>query len=659
MRVDLAESFIEWALDPARNLEERFATLTVVEMCVAWDEVRRKVYDNDFEKRRAMWKARKLNPAYVPVLKEEEVRIAAGQLEGLISFSTHASDDRPIRDLEVLRFTPNLETLSLSGCAIEHYEFMRHLPKVHTLYIHGDDTEDMRGIGHCRSLRFLHIRNQCPWPRLDGWEQLVSLETLVWHGSGLAFLSVPELPALRRFYLEYGHHHTQGVSTIKDFNQLPAMPLLEHFTGWHFYRLDGIERYPRLRSLVIAGCFPSLEKLACLKQLTHLTIGNDEISDIKPLLAVPELHQLRIRTKRPHDYSFLAEAPQLREVRALGCDVPQVDLHTLSHILSGWEDRFAAAEPRPLPPLVLRAHYKDQTVNPPESFAYSEYDETGWHGNRLFQESEEEWVRLQLVAALEDSGLMKLPGIEVVGRHVVEEHVPFIWFSHVNARKRELGLRLHTIHAISRLRDIIACIRGVFVRTRYRWSVLITGDPNSSDYDYLEQGRKRTPEEEAEDERSTQEHFEKKRKEEQEYLARELRLRMLKEDGQEPNPADFNPPPPPKDEGKGGGVATLTKTEDEEPPPMKFDPPNLDYDNRDDEDDSEGGLAEGEPGQEDNDEHWLPLPPHVDPNTFWAELVLYITVTEDYILTGRQRVTSMEYLMDLKTEWPDEPEEQK
>jgi len=659
MSLDPAESFIDWALNPARTLEERFATLTVVEMCVIWDEVRRKVHCHDYETRRAMWEARRLNPAYVPLLREEEVRITAGQLEGLTSYSTNLSGDRPIRDLGVLRFMPNLETLSLSGCEVGHYEVMRHLPNLHTLYIHGGDTEDLRGIGHCRSVRFLHIRNECPWPRLDGWEQLVNLETLVWYGSGLAFLSVPELPALRRFDLEYGQYYTQSVNTIKDFHQLPAMPLLEHFTGWHFYRLDGIERYPRLRALIIVGCFPSLEKLSCLKQLTHLTIGNDDIPDIKPLLAVPELHQLRIRTKRPHDYSILADAPQLREVRAHGCDVPQVDLHTLSHILPGWEDRLAAAEPRALPPPVLRAQYKDQEENPRESFAYSECDETGWHGNRLFQENEEEWVREQLVAALEDAGLMKLPGLEVSGRHAEEEHVPYRWFSHASTRSRELGLRLHTIQVISRLRDIIACIRSVLVRTRYRWSVQITGSPNSSDYDYLETRRKRTPEEEAEDERESREYYEKKRKEEQEYLARELRLRMLKEDGQEPDPADFNPTPPPKDGGKSGGVATLTKPEDEEPPPMKFDPPNLDYGNEDDEDDSKGGLAEGEPGQEDNDEHWLPLPPHVDPNTFWADLYLYITVTEDCIHTGRQHVTAVEYLMDQKIEWPDEPEEQK
>ena len=62
-----SESFILWALDGARTLEERFTLELLVEMGVSYWNAQHKTYSHtNWEAKRELERQRSLNPAYQP-----------------------------------------------------------------------------------------------------------------------------------------------------------------------------------------------------------------------------------------------------------------------------------------------------------------------------------------------------------------------------------------------------------------------------------------------------------------------------------------------------------------------------------------------------------------------------------------------------------------
>jgi len=659
------EAFVEWALDRARTVEERFSVLLLLEACA------KDLYPGNWQSQTKRREARRYNAAWVPELDPEAVRVTAGKLEEVTGYPKRVDDDRAVRDFEILRFLPNVKGLSIGaemtdlemlhhvpglenlgvGGAMMDISGLRHVPLLTELCVGGLRLEDYRPVSLCRKLRSLNVQCSFPWPRIEGWESLVELEDLYWTGSALGFLSVKRLPAVRKMTLHCGQPNGDGA--LRDFTQLPEMPELRLLDIRHLFYLDGIERCPKLINAVIGGPILSAAPVATLAALTHLTLRSDHLAEVRSLAACPALHQLLVFGKRPQDFTPLAEAPQLHEVRVFGCETPQVDLDMLRVVLPDWDDYFATPEPRALQELELVV-CPGGTGDP--QWPRGEYPEntTDWQANPAFRHNEHAWVGRRLQAALDAQGMTREDGYRVDSYHVPkpEPGKPAGRFEGgAGDGHRRVTLWLLGTRTIGRLREIVNCLRPSLAGLAHPWSVSIIGEPEADDHMW---GHAWVSHED--DDSSYLAYLEKQRKE-AELMAQELRLKLLREQGMEPDAKDFVMPPPPAGEGSKGGVATKAKPDDgdgeEDKPPMKFDAPNLDWDDRDDEDDAEGGIKDADPDDEDEDEHWLKPPPKMDPNTFWNGISLYLSLTEHALLIPPKCAEVVDYLMTLGTDVED------
>lgn len=641
----LREDFISWSLAPERTLEERFTTLLLVEQLSG---MRQGEPNAAGQERR---QTRRLNPAYEPVLDERWVRKAAEKLEGITHWSAGSGGtyDRVVRDLEVLRFLPGLRQLQLSnGADVPDLTALRHVPELRLFHCHSHTVEDYRPVALCRELREIIIHTTFPWPRMEGWETLEHLEDLKWGGPATGFLSLPKLPALRRLTLEMGAYNMGGPASLRDMHQLPELPELRHLWMSSVYYLDGVERYPLLQALRVAGPIRSLAPTLGLHHLTHLWVWSDELREVACVRALTMLHSLMVSGKRPQDYAPLAEAPALQEVIMYNCDLPQLDLDTLRMLLPGWDAVFQAQPPRALEALRLQAEAEKPAPDDRLSADYPDGPD-GWDGNQLMRHSEYLWTLNAVRAALVARGYTPRAGVTLEYENPIEPREKRShYLSEPNQSARKINVGLQGTRILSRMREVVACLRTALAGLRFRWLLSIHGDPSPIDpMDFI-----RLTDEELED--ANEEYRKKMKREEDDYLAREMRLRLLEEEGRKPDPKDFiSTPPPPEKSGKGGTL-TATRPEDEEEPPMKFDEPNLDWNNRD-EDDSEGGIKDADPDDadaEDDDEHWLKPPPNVDPNTFWQSLHFHVVLMENEMRIHHRSVEAVEYLMGEKAEPP-------
>ena len=98
------ESFVRWALDDARTLEERYTTELLVDDCVRTWRYKHKIYNQDpIDARIERERQRALNPAYQPTYSEESLRRTSEVLPELKYWHYFCGhDQRPIRDLKVL-----------------------------------------------------------------------------------------------------------------------------------------------------------------------------------------------------------------------------------------------------------------------------------------------------------------------------------------------------------------------------------------------------------------------------------------------------------------------------------------------------------------------------------------------------------------------------
>ena len=654
------EAFIKWALAAERTVEERFSVLVLVE------RLARDAHSWGWAARQAEWKARRYNPAWVPVLDAAEVRVAAGKLEAVGAWHAQNHDDRAVRSLEVVRFLPNLrELLSIPG--VTDLEPLRHVPdlvtlsvigevmdlsplrylqKLTTLSVGGTLLEDYRPVALCRKLRTVTMHCAFPWPRMEGWEALEELEELSCTGSALGFLGMKCLPAVRRLHVSCGTlHGTAGC--MRDLGQLPEMPELRELWALHFFSLNGIERYPKLQAALVGGHFRTAAPAAALPVLTHLRLWSNELREVKSLTAAPALHQLVVHGQRPLDFSVLADAPQLREVLVHGCETPQVDVDMLRMVLPGWEGYFAAPEPRALNELKRVLPEGEQRVPDWPQLVWPVTGEP-WEMNRCFQESAVRWANQRLREALDARGMTWEMGFHR-GTSDRKRRVDngYALMQVPTDGRRSIAVNVLGPRALSQFRELVLCLRELLATFSHPWGVMITGTPAPDDDDW---GREWTPEDREEMEAQDDKDREERRLREQELLAQELRVSLLTDEGIAPDPKDFGitAPPPGKNPGKGG-TTTLTKEEpeddDDSGADIPFEEPNLDWNNRDEDDDSEGGLKDADPEDEDEDEHWLTPPPDMDPNTFWSGLNLYLYLTEEALYIPDKCSDVVEYLL--------------
>ena len=367
-----SEAFIRWALDDARTVEERYTTELLVEMGVNWWNSRHKIYNHiSLDRQIEMKRQRALNPAYEPRYSEDSVRKTAEELPRMTTWHFWGGmDERPVRDLSVFRFLPNLESLSASDCEATDLSVLAEFPKLRVLSFGGRKCEDYRPLSRCAHLRELTIvfwRNyykSCPlWPDFTGLDRLDQLESLTLEGNLLALPRGIAWPKVRRGVLRC------VPLDARNLHDLPQLPACEFLTLAGVERLDGIEAFPRLRNLTIESNTRTFAPLKVLEQLTCFTCNGFEPLDVAPLARLPKLQCATFATKfkyelnasTPRDFSPLGQSPNLRELHVVNCPPVDLEVAALNAMLPPWDDVFLAPQPRPLPPklhMVIAPHAK-------------------------------------------------------------------------------------------------------------------------------------------------------------------------------------------------------------------------------------------------------------------------------------------------------------
>lgn len=551
-------------MSPERTVEERFGVEKAIEWGIALERGQRGLNDTlSWEQKRDIQKARRLNPAYESDFSAEEVQQGAVGLRVRTAYANHSYQDRPVRDVSWLRFFPHFEDVHLNEVEVADYSPLASLPNLRKLAIYDDQTIDLRPVGRCTNLEHLAIRVRQPWVRVDGLEQLEKLETVEWLGSPLVLQGIPRWPAVRRAaFKEWCVHFP-----LRDALQLPEMPLLEELQLESIFSLEGFARYPRLVNLRVAGTYRDLSPLVVCRGLTHLSLelsihlALDVLRDVSPLVALPELRYLHVRSQRPRDYSSLVEAPRLHQVEVMAplqqpVTACAMELATLNATLEPWDAEFLAVTARPLSP--LRVNFIDTKKK--EEFPGIEPlpgPAPEWEKNRGFRESEGKWLARRLSRRFLELLDQDQHWGEVSGPHSLG-HVT------LPIGERTLSVEIKSQEAAERLREVIALLRSEFARLRCRWRVNL--------YVALELPPVNDPRAMAEIERRREqaddEYHALQQKESAEFLERQHRLELQKESGGKVRPGDF-------------------AAEDALPPEEEED-----ADDDDDDDEGGGGLAE-------------------------------------------------------------------
>jgi hypothetical protein len=300
------------------------------------------------------------------------------------------------------------------------------------------------------------------------------------------------------------------------------MPWLEVFEIDPLFRLDDITRWPRLRNLTVGGPFKDLRPLAGLRALTHLVLKGDVTRDLSPVARLPELRRLEVRSQHPHDYSVLAESPKLHEVAAEGCKINKMELATLHAVLAPWSDEFLAAQARPRGRARFVVCQKNELpANPRKEFG----PESRWNEDPELAASEGRWFGQRLHSALD--GLFGKQG----------------WGRLLPGSAGSASLCISRLEAAEQLAVVVETTRELLCATQLPWVVqfsvsLDEGDVNMAESDDESDDEERTIRRVAKDRKE----FLERQKEQEAYLEREHRLRLLQQEGKPVNPAEFAPP---------------------------------------------------------------------------------------------------------------------
>jgi hypothetical protein len=570
------EAFVRWALDNARTIEERYTTELLVETGVNRWNARHKVrvaYDFDAQQERKRQRA--LNPAYEPHYTEQAVRCAAEMFPEIKTWSEFTYDDRPIRDIQVLRFLPQLEEIHLHKCEVADISPLGELQQLHTLHFGSHTCHDLRPIARCTALRDLQLKLLRHWPDVRGIEQLPNLESLLLEGNLLVFKSAV-FPTVKFANLKCDPLDARSV------RDLPQVPECEFLSIAGVETLDGIEAFPRLRNLILATSVESFEPLAQLKALSCFTAKDFEPVDVTPLVRVPNLQFLcfntwnkyQLRPVKPRDLAPLVDAPALRELEIIGNPLLETEAAAIQAGLPSWDDLYLLPEPRPMPPWRLLAwpankipqgHEDNRMPGEPEIIDIGlRQRELRW-ANRL--------LRRTIDRKLGTSDWSEPPR----DHSFHQEFHPHI----AGPRDRHLTIEFQSFGLLDKFPLVVEAVREFLARLRPEYHVLIwvrlTVPRRKPTKAQIELQKKFDREfEEAE--------FERGQREREEYLERLHRYELKKQEGSKVDPKEFAPgeseplpvAPWDREEGDDDDAASesdgdIAVKEKPEPPPSEFD----------------------------------------------------------------------------------------
>jgi hypothetical protein len=556
------EDFIRWALDDARTLEERYATELLIEDAESrWNSVHQTGVWTRWEETAALQRERFLNPAYQPAYSEQSVRRAAEILPTMTTWRLTSSshNERPVRDMAVLRFLPALEDLTI-GCEIADLSLLTELPALRALSFSSPVCEDYRPLARCTQLRRLTLSLGVHWPEVAGLENLQLLESLELSGNLLVFPKGITFPRVHTGKLNCAPLHARCV------RDLPQLPACEFLTLAGVERLDGIDAFPRLRNLNLTGPVRDFSPLTVLGDLTWLAYDGGLPLDVSPVARLPRLLCATFKTahvwgseRAPlRDYSPLAAAPMLRELHVDGCPPLEMEVAALNAGLPPWDDLLLAPEPRPIPPLrvVIAPHSRfPKRDSSPRAPGEPEREDPG------ISVCEGKWV-------------------SAYATRIVGERIGHADWGKVNASGGGGGfiVWVECYEVVERLLEIVEAMREVLARLRdeYEGQVFIAlkappPEPTEAQRELLQ--RFRDDQEEAEHER--------RQEEQRERLDRLYLYQLKQQEGEAVAPEEFTAPPPKplppapweveddeEDEDEFGDTAVKQKTE---PPPDLWD----------------------------------------------------------------------------------------
>jgi hypothetical protein len=532
------EALIRWAMDDARTVEERYTTELMVERgAQRWNALRKIYTGNDFEEIMERQRQRGLNPAYEPRYSEPALRRAAEAwshetMKQWMALGGH--NDRPIRDIQVFRFLPQLEDVQLRYCEVSDLSPLTELPALRKLDVQSRACADFRPLARCKALRNLHLEFIKHWPLVDGLAILPNVETLRLKGNLLVFERA-EWPAVVAASLVC---EPLAARNVRDLPQVPNCQFL--YVGG-IETLEGIERFPRLRNLVIATATESFEPLVALPQLTCVTVQDLEPMDVSPLARMPKLQFLsldasdkyRLHPVKPRDLAPLVESSSLRELFVRGSELLETEAAAVQAGLPSWDDVFLLPEAPPLPALrmiaaphakIPRAHTVHRMPDEPEII------------DNGLRHCELHWMAWQLQRAItrklgtSDWGECKFD----YPTHTYPQQ-----FTHPTTH-RGLTVEFHSFGLLDKYPLFIEAIHEFLVRCipNYSiqvWNLLKAPRPEPTPAQ-VEMEEKFTRER---DEAETEEHF----KDQQEYLERLHRYELKKQGGAKVDPKEFAPPP--------------------------------------------------------------------------------------------------------------------
>lgn len=604
------EALVRWALDDARTVEERYTTELIVERGVSWWNSRRGIHrpfniDAVMERKRQ----RALNPAYQPVYSEESVRRAAEAWPEIKEFSEHVGyDDRPIRDIQVLRFLSGLEEVRLHGSEVADVSPLAELPRLRSLHFGSTACRDLRPLARCTGVRDLQLRLLRHWPDVRGIAELPAVESLLLEGNLLVFeravFAGAKFAVLRCQPLE-----------ARNVRDLPQLPACEFLALGGIETLDGIEAFARLRNLTLEKPAESFEPLTRLAHLSCLTVRDHEPLDVTPLTRVPGLQYIcfntwnktRLRPVKPRDLAPLVEAPALRELEVIGNPLIEGEAAAIQAGLPSWDDLYLLPEARPLPPWRLLARPDNMIPRPPEVSRMEGEPELIDLGLR---KRELRWagrfVRRAITEKLGTSDWHEA-GREFNQLDDYHPHIVAPTGRCVNVEFNSFGLLDKIPLVVEAMRECIARLRPDY---RIHFWVLLKTPKLPPTPAQIELEKKFLEEQDKAE-------WERGAKEREEYLERLHRYELKKQEGVKVDPEEFAPgerqplPPPPWE-----------RSEDEE---------------EGDDDDEDGSIAVKEkpdpPPSWDDDEH--PLADNYN-------LMAWFTLTECYVSNHNKGVA--EYL---------------
>jgi len=380
-------TFSEYALSQDRSDDEIYTIELVI------DRIRTKndpAYWDDFLD---LSEAR-MQPDYNPQFSKAHLKLSEKFLhtvEWLSLQKTHVSQ-RPIRNIEALKFLPNLSTLHLISNEVTDITPLSHCKKLTELSLSANPIKDLSPIVSCTKIEMLNL-SESALQDLSPLEKLLSLTELTLNNNEmLPFSKLKELKSLKILNID-------ADEPVKSFSQFPSMPSLKVITGAEIDNLNGIEKFTKLESLSnLSGKFDSLEKLMSLDSLTNFNIYSCRISSLSPLANHKSLRYIFIDSEHEvMDLITLESIPNLHAVRIQhkGDDIE--GLEAINKKLTPWSAEFGTLKPRYKPNLKLQVVSQEEfDIYDSESGYNVEKDE---HSHGLLS-LELEWLIKQVDATL-------------------------------------------------------------------------------------------------------------------------------------------------------------------------------------------------------------------------------------------------------------------